>query len=147
MAIIPFKNPFLDLEKWFEEDWPEDLFDLKVGKPSLFKTPKMDIYEDKGNVIVESEIPGVNPENIDIEIKDNYLKVEAKKEEKKEEKDKGYYKKEISKGYYKRIVPLPVEVMADKAQAEYTNGVLKITIPKAKVEKEEKGTKIKIVSK
>jgi HSP20 family protein len=147
MAIIPFKNPFLDLEKWFEEDWPEDLFDLKVAKPSLFKTPKMDIYEDKGNVIVESEIPGVNPENIDIEIKDNYLKVEAKKEEKKEEKDKGYYKKEISKGYYKRIVPLPVEVMADKAQAEYTNGVLKITIPKAKVEKEEKGTKIKIVSK
>jgi len=147
MAIIPFKNPFLDLEKWFEEDLPEDLFDLKMAKPSLFKAPKMDIYEDKGNVIVESEIPGVNPENIDIEIKDNYLKVEAKKEEKKEEKDKGYYKKEISKGYYKRIVPLPVEVIGDKAQAEYANGVLKITIPKAKVEKEEKGTKIKVVSK
>ena len=106
----------------------------------------MDISETEKEIVAEVELPGVDPKNINVEVKDNVLMVEAKKEEKKEEKKKGYYRKEISSGFYKRAVPLPVEVIGEKADAEYKEGILKVVIPKVspkKVEKK-KGVKVKV---
>ena len=128
----------------FFEDWEEP--ERFLSAIPAIKTPRMDIYEDNENVIAKAELPGVDPKNIEIEIKDNILKIEAKTEEKKEEREKGYYKKEMSNGYYKRIVSLPTEVKGEKAEASYEKGILKIVIPEAKPNKEEKkqGVKIKV---
>jgi HSP20 family protein len=146
MPLVP-RRPFNFLDRLFE-DWLWERSDLfRELEMPFVRTPKTDIYEEDGNIAVKVELPGVSPKNIDIEIKDNTLVVEAKSEEKKEEKKKGYYRKEISAGYYKRSIPLPVEVKADKAEAEYTDGILKVVIPKAKPQKEEKkGIKVKIKS-
>ena len=139
MPIIPYR-PFWDIERWFEEEWPERWF----PRIPAFRAPRMDIYEDNGNVVAEVELPGVDPKNIEVEVKDNILKVEAKTEEKKEEKRKGYYRKELSKGYYKRAVPLPVEVQEEKAEASFEGGILKMVIPKVKPVKKEEKKPIKI---
>jgi len=139
MAIVPWK-PFWDIDRWFEEEWPERLF----PRIPAFSAPKMDIYEDNGNIVAEVELPGVESKNIEIEVKDNILEVEAKVDEKKEEKKKGYYKKEISRGFYKRAVPLPVEVQGEKAEASFDEGVLKVIIPKSKPQKGKKSVKIKV---
>lgn len=142
MPIIPWR-PFWDIERWFEEEWPERWFEFP--RIPMIRTPKMDIYEDNGNVIAEVELPGVDPKDIDVEVKDNVLRVEAKTEEKKESKEKGYYRKEMGARYFKRAVSLPAEVIGEKAEAEYKEGVLKITIPKVKItKKEEKKIKIKV---
>ena len=152
MAIVP-RRPFWDLDRWFEEEWPEEWewpefrFPRIIPELPSIRTPRMDIYESDGDVIAEVELPGVDPKNIEIEVRDKMLKVEAKTEEKKEEKKKGYYRKEIAAGYYKRIVPLPAEVIGEKATATYKGGMLKIVIPKAKPKKEEKkGVKVKVKS-
>ncbi len=146
MSIIPWR-PFGDIDKFFDDEWLEDWFERpRWGRlvPAM-RTPKMDIYEDNGNLVAEVELPGVDPKNINVEVKDNYLKVEAKKEEKKQEKEKGYYRKELSRGYFKRVVLLPEKVKGEKAEAEYKEGILKVIIPKEKPEKkEEKGIKIKV---
>ncbi len=164
MPIIPWR-PFWDIERWFEEhpffsphrfarefeeEWPEEW----VARPRwgrmlpMVRTPRMDIYETNGEVVAEVELPGVDPKNVGIEVKENILKVEAKAEEKKEEKGKGYYRKEMGARYFKRVSTLPVEVLGEKAEAEYENGVLKITIPKKKPKKEEKKPiKIKVKGK
>jgi HSP20 family protein len=141
MAIIPWR-PFRDIEDWFEEEWPE-LEWPKVRFP-MIRTPRMDIYETDGEVVAEVELPGIKPENINVEVKDNVLRVEAKAEEKKEEKGKGYYRKEMGARYFKRAVSLPTEVIGEKAEAEYTDGVLKVTVPKAKPKRVEKKIKIKV---
>jgi HSP20 family protein len=141
MPLIPYR-PFWDLDRWFEE-WPE-WGDRWFPRIPAFRTPKMDIFEDNGNVIAEVELPGVDPKNIEVEVKDNVLKVEAKTEEKKEEKKKGYYRKELSRGYYKRAVPLPVEVQGEKAKANYQEGILKVVIPKIKPKKKEAKKPVKI---
>lgn len=155
MPIIP-RPPFWDLERWFEEmsEWPEEWWlerwfpRIPIPRVPALRTPRIDIYETNGEVVAEVELPGVNPKNIEVEVKDNVLTVEAKVEEKKEEKKRGYYKKEISAGYYKRSVPLPVEVIGEKADATYEEGILKIVIPKKKpAEKEEKKIKIKVKTK
>ncbi|MCD6550359.1 Hsp20/alpha crystallin family protein [bacterium] len=133
MSLIPYRHPFWEIEKWFEEEqWP------------AVKTPKMDIYEKGDNVVAEVELPGVDPKNIEVEVKDNILKVEAQTETKKEEKKKGYYRKEISRGYFQRSVPLPVEVMDEKAEAEYSDGILTVTIPKLKKSEKKETKKIKV---
>lgn len=142
MALVP-RRPLWDLERFFDE-WPVRLgFELTdVSK----RTPLMDIYETNGEVVAEVELPGVNAKDVDVEITDNILKVEAKAEEKKERKQKGYYQKELCKGYYKRVVSLPVAVDDKKAKASYEDGVLKIVIPKKKIKKTEakKGIKVKV---
>ena len=147
MPLIPY-HPFWDLDRWFgEEEWPERLLP-GIPQVPIMRAPRMDIYEDNGDVVAEVELPGVDPKNIEVEVKDNVLKVEAKAEEKKEEKGKGYYRKEMSRGYYKRAVPLPVEVIGEKTDASYEGGILKVVIPKAKPKKkEEKKIKIKVKTK
>ena len=144
MPIIPWR-PFRDIESWFEEEWPEIWERPRWGlRLPMIRTPRMDIYEDDGNVVAEVELPGVDPKNIEVDVKNNVLRVEAKAEEKKEEKGKGYYRKEISAGFYKRAVPLPVEVIGEKADAEYEGGILKVVIPKVKLAKREEKKRIKI---
>jgi HSP20 family protein len=142
MAIIPWK-PFGDIERFFNDDW-FDIFERADFNLSNFKSPKVDIYEENNNLVAEIELPGVDAKDIKAEIKNNYLNIEAKKETKKEEKEKGYYRKEISTGYYKRVIPLPVEVVSEKAEAEYKDGILKVVVPKKTEKKEEKGIKIKL---
>ena len=135
MPLIPYNHPFWEISKWFEEEG------------SLMKTPKMDIYEKNNDVVAEIELPGVDPKNIEVEVKDNVLKIEAKTEKKKEEKKKGYYRKELSQGYYKRAIPLPVEVVNEKASADYEDGILKVVVPKVKVKKKGKTKKVKVKTK
>jgi len=100
-------------------------------------------YEKDDKVIAEVELPGVDPKNIEVEVKDNVLSISAKGREEKEEKGKGYYRREMGERYFKRQVLLPAEVIEEKAEAEYENGILRVIIPKAKP-KEEKEKKIKI---
>lgn len=144
MPLIPYR-PWWDLDRFFDEDWWPDF--PRISFPAL-RTPRMDIYDSNGNIVAEVELPGVDPKNIEVEVKDNVLRVEAKAEEKKEEKGKGYYRKELSRGYYKRAVPLPVEVIGEKAEATYEDGMLRVVVPKAKPKKEEKaGVKVKVKTK
>jgi HSP20 family protein len=140
MPIIPWR-PFWEIEKWFEEEWPE--LEWPEFRFPKIRTPRMDIYEEGNNIVAEVELPGIDPKNIEVEVKDNVLRVEAKEEEKKEVREKGYFKKEIGRRYFKRQVLLPAEVQGEKAEAEYADGILKIVIPKAAPKKEEK-KKIKI---
>ena len=132
MSLMPY-NPFKEIEEWFGE---------------VPRTPRADVYEKGKNIIAEVELPGVKTEDIKVDIEDNMLSIEAKSEKKKEKKEKGYYKRELSSGYYRRVLPLPVEVKENKADASYDQGVLKVVIPKKKEEKKErKSTKIKVKSK
>ena len=148
MALIPYSN--FNLDKWFDDDW----FDFsnwskhllpKSSELFIVKSPKVDLYETDKDIVAEIELPGIDPKDINVEVEDNAVVVEAKKEKEKEEKKKGYYHQEISKGYLKRVIPLPVKVKEDKADASYDKGILKVTVPKVEEKKkEEKKVKIKI---
>ncbi len=140
MPIIPWR-PFSDLEKFFEEDWFLPAFpSIKIIEPA------MDIYETDKEVIAEINLPGVDPEKIEVSVKNQILTVSGKVEEKKEEKEKGYWRREIRKGSFERMVRLPAPIKEDKVEANYEKGILKITMPKVETKKE-KAVKIKIKGK
>lgn len=99
----------------------------------------MDMYETDNELVIESSLPGVKAEDVDISVVGNTLtiKAETKKEENREEKGK-YYCCERRYGLFQRSVALPVEVDSNKAQAVFDNGVLKLTLPKTESQKPRK---------
>lgn len=101
----------------------------------------VDMYEDNGNVIVEMQMSGINPENVDIEVNDNILRVTGSREEEKEKEGKHFFQKEIKRGAFERTLVLPVDVEAASAQATFEHGLLKIVLHK---EKNQRAHKIKI---
>lgn len=142
MALVP-RKPFWELERFFEE-WPE-WPGLELMSTPTKRTPRMDVYEDKGEIVVKAELPGIKAEEIDVNVENNMLTVKAEKEEEKEEKEKGYYRRELSRGFYSRAVALPAEVEEEKAEAKCKDGVLTVRVPKKKEKQEQKkGKKIKV---
>lgn len=139
MALIPYRG--WDIDRWFDDDDWADWPSFKLMK--MPAAPKVDVYEKEGSMIAEVELPGFKADQISAQIKNDTLIIEAQSEEKKEEEDKkkGYWRKETSRGYMKRAIPFPVRVEADKAQAEFENGILKIKVPKAQPQLEEEKTK------
>ncbi len=126
MPIVPWR-PFSDLEKFFEDDdWLMPVF----PRMSL-KQPAMDVKETNKEVIAEVEIPGFDPEKVDVSVEDGVLKVKGAMDEKKEEKEKDYWRREIRRGSFERLVRLPSAVKEDAVEATYEKGVLKIVMPKA----------------
>src|SRR6056297_173121 len=122
----PFWDNFEDMEKAFSEFLPALRDDSGVF------TPAVDIYEDKNNVVVETQLAGIDPEKVDLSIENDVLTIKGESEKKNEVEDKNYYRKEISRGGFYRNVALPTAVEGNKAKAVAEDGVLKVTIPKAK---------------
>ena len=120
--------PFRDLDRLFEEgSWEGGGF-----------TPAIDVYQDNDNVIVETPLPGVDPEKVDITIENDVLTVSGQTEDSQEIKRENYYRKEVRKGSFSRSVILPMSVKADMAEAHSEKGILKIVIPKAEEVKPKK---------
>jgi HSP20 family protein len=94
-------------------------------------TPAVDIYEDNDNIVIETQLGGIDPAKVDVSIENNVLTIKGESEKKSEVEDKNYYRKEIRRGSFYRSIPLPTKVDGDKAKAQSGDGILKITIPKA----------------
>lgn len=129
-------EPFRDMEKMLG-DWTGE-----QGRNSF--VPAVDMYEDKDNVIVETQLAGIDPDKVDVSIENDVLCIKGEGEKKSEVEDKNYYRKEIRRGSFYRSVPLPAHVQGDRAAAAAEDGVLKISIPKAP---ESKPKSIKIETK
>ena len=93
-------------------------------------TPALDVYEDKDNLIVKAELPGMKREEIDLSFHDGTLTISG--ERKYEEKNEGAqtYRAERFFGKFHRTLTLPKPVQSDKAKATYKDGILTVTLPK-----------------
>lgn len=128
MSLIkwtPLFPNFDDMDKMMESMLPT------VRGNQFGFTPAVDVYEDKNNIIVETQLAGIDPDKVDISIENNVLCIMGESEKKTEVDDKNYYRKEIRRGSFYRSIPLPVKVDGDKASAVTEGGILKINIPKA----------------
>lgn len=103
------------------------------GETGLFSgwSPAVDIYQDKDNVYVKWELPGMKKEEIDITLHEGMLTVTGERKLEKEMKEGDTFRSERFFGKFHRSVNLPSAVDEKKVKAEYTNGILTVTLPKA----------------
>lgn len=118
----------------FGDDEDVKIKSKPVSKPSpAGKTDwnlATDVYDDKKNVIVRMNLPGVNPEEIDIAVSQDSVKISGSTFDEKEMSDENFFMREIRCGSFERAIKLPVKVEIDQAEASYKNGVLKVTLAK-----------------
>jgi len=93
--------------------------------------PAVDVEETDEEVIINAEMPGLSEKDFQVELQGQRLILRGEKKFQQEKKDRSYYYAECQYGSFSRVIPLPCEVVAEKAEAKYKNGVLQIRLPKS----------------
>lgn len=93
--------------------------------------PSVNMYETENDVVIKAAVPGMKAEDVQLNVTGEMLTIKGETKEKSEVKEKAYHIREQRWGAFERSVALPTSVLADKAKAEFEDGVLTITLPKA----------------
>src|SRR4030042_2306166 len=130
-------HPVEDIEKARSEmDRLLDTFLLGVPQRGDFWEeaewlPAVDVAETKNEVVVNGEIPGMDPKEFDISLKEGTLTIKGEKKQERVEGEENYHLVERRYGAFSRSIPLPQEVESDKISTSYKEGILKVTLPKS----------------
>ena len=97
--------------------------------------PVVDVYDNDDSIVIKAELPGVDKKDISIDVQDGLLTLKGERSTDKEVKEKKYFRRERSYGSFQRVFNLPADVDAEKIQATYADGLLKVEIPKPETQK------------
>lgn len=130
LDLIPRTRTFLpgtDLFDGFFEDW---------NLPTIFGdgkewVPAFDITENEKEYVVTAEIPGIDPKDLEVTLTEGILTVKGEKKHEEEKKEENYHRVERRYGSFSRSFRIPGKMMDDKVDANYKDGILKLTLPKA----------------
>jgi HSP20 family protein len=149
-AVTPWR-PFMDLPRWDREMerfmgdffgrrpwWPERWFRTEGME---LTAPAVDLYEEKDDIVVKAELPGIEKDNIEVNLADHTLTIKGEKKKEEEIKEKNYYRSERSYGSFVRTLELPKDVHTDKVKATFKNGILEVRLPKTE---EAKAKEVKV---
>ena len=109
-----------------------------------FSTPAIDMSEDDKAYKISAELPGIDPKDIEVSLSGDTLVLKGEKRQEKEKKNKNYHFSERSYGSFQRSFQLPLSIDRDKVAADFSNGVLTISLPKtAEAQKPQKKIEVK----
>ena len=135
-SLLPSTDRFSRTMNRMEEEM-EDLMERFWGgdggwltaRPSFL--PTADLIETENQFEVTVDLPGLKPEEVNVELKNGDLWISGKREEEKEETGKTYHRVERRHGEFRRVLSLPSTINEEKIDAKFDNGVLKIIVPKS----------------
>ena len=112
------------------------LFDDAFTRPlslagSNWSIPAVDMYQTDNEVVVKAALPGIKADEVQINVTGEVLTLKGETKQESDTKEKAYHIREQRWGTFERSLVLPTEVVADKAKADFENGILTITLPKA----------------
>ena len=111
------------------------------GEQALWKwDPVVDIYYNDDTIVIKAELPGIDKKDIAVDVKENVLTVKGERSTDHEVKEEKYYRRERTFGKFERAFTLPGDVDPEKIEADYTDGVLEIKIPKPETKEPKKIT-------
>lgn len=97
--------------------------------------PAVDMYQTEDDLVVKVAVPGMKPEDVRISVAGETLNIKGETKEESTTEDKAYHMREQRWGAFERTLSLPTAVKSDKATAEFEDGILTVTLPKADVVK------------
>lgn len=130
MAIVSW-NPWTDVEVLRRQ--MDRVFDDMAewdGYSGTSWQPKIELLDRENRLILRGEIPGLEPKNLDISASRNAVTIRGERRYENEHQDRGYVRSEFHYGKFERTIELPIDIENDRIEADYTNGVLTLTLPK-----------------
>jgi HSP20 family protein len=100
--------------------------------------PAIEVRELDNQIEITAELPGLNKDNVKLEVTEDQIILEGEKKTEEEKKEKGYVRSERSYGHFYRAIPLPDGADAEKAKAEFKDGILRVTVPIAENKRQAK---------
>jgi len=135
MTIIRRPSPFSELMSL--RSAMDRIFDESIFRPvardageDAFAMP-LDIYTTQDALVVEAALPGIRPEDLDVQVLGDTLTLTANSRAEHDEDKAGYHVREVRRGRFSRTVTLPVGLRSDAATATFEHGLLKLSFPKA----------------
>lgn len=123
-----------------ERQQVDDPFYLPLGGWSMLGG---EVFEDDRRLVVRIEVPGLDKDQVEVQVRDDALVVSGEKRFERESSEGRWRVMQCAYGSFRRVVPLSAPVLADEARASYKNGVLRVELPKASPGKP-KATVVKI---
>ena len=141
MAITLWKPRTLSRFGWDLEDWLDNFYRRGDWPTGYGYYPSMESFIKGNTVHLRAELPGVDPKDVDISLKDGLLCIRGERKRSQTEEGSCYYFEEMDYGKFSRCFHVPRDVDAGKINARYENGMLELTIP---LSEDVKGRKIPI---
>ncbi len=141
MAIVRWWDPMRDLAGIQDKmnQIFEDTFTRGRGREEGLAvgmwTPAVDIYETDAAVVVKAELPGVQKEQVGVDVKDGVLTLRGERKYEKEVKEENFHRIERSYGTFQRSFSLPATVDQEQISATMKEGVLEVSLPKREASK------------
>lgn len=127
--LVELDRPFAELFRTLTSPWPfRPLLALTPGKHFI---PTADVFARDGDLVIRMDLPGMDAKDIHVMFDADDLTVTGERKFDKEVKEEGYYRKESSYGTFERHISLPKGIKESDIKAEYDNGVLEISVPRA----------------
>jgi len=108
-----------------------DAFTPSLNTANGWQVPAVDLYQTDDEIVVKATLPGLKSDDVQISITGDMLTLKGEFKQEEEKKERAYHLREQRYGAFERTFALPTDVIADKAKAEFENGVLTISLPKA----------------
>ena len=118
------------MDRLFDDAFTRPFSLVRNGGAAWSALP-IDMFQTADDVVVQAAVPGFRPEDVQISVTGDLLTIRGQLKQQEEQKDKAWHMREHRLGSFERSVALPVPVVSDKASAEFENGILTITLPKA----------------
>jgi HSP20 family protein len=131
MATLVRWDPFREVTSLRDE--VNRLFSRTLGdtQGGSVWSPPVDVFDNKDAIVLKVELPGLSPEDIDIEVDDNVLTIRGERKFEEAVEEGRYYRLERAYGSFQRSLALPQGVKADEIGAEFKDGVLEVRVPRA----------------
>jgi HSP20 family protein len=117
------------MDRLFDDAFTRPFSLIREGG-STWSSPAIDMYQTDNEVVVKAALPGFKADEVQINVTGDILTLRGEVKHEEEKKDKSWHIREHRWGSFERSVRLPTGVISDKAQADFQNGILTITLPK-----------------
>jgi HSP20 family protein len=150
---FPFASPFSLLHRFFNDDLMSLFDDFETrrtqeapamrAQKAMAWMPKIDVVQRNNELVVRADLPGVNPDDLTVEISDDAITISGERKQEHVEESGSVYRFERTHGAFYREIPLPAGAIANQAKASFKDGVLEITAP-APPEQVSRGRRLEI---
>lgn len=126
-----FKSIRRDMDRMF--DWLTSSFDGSIEGQRFMPSAEMDETDEE--IHLKLEVPGLKADDLDISVSEDSVAIRGERKSESKTEKNGMVRSEFHYGQFERAIPLPAYIQSDKVEAQYQDGILNLTLPKAEEEK------------